>query len=1007
MSSIECSAASSSVSDHIGATGTPVGFGETFESTTPYAGGSADDYKILRPGDFRRPKSQLKLRSALSSRDTHDSGSEASDRTASTSAPISANGHIRDTSPLPPDFDLVIKSPRNLAERQGGDRATFGTQDPDSDGSDAGDDIAMPSELNEEFATVDEHLGPKGGTFAHDMHSKKLCAATSSPRTHDAHLDQLKQEADQLWATYRPGKTPQHAWSASDHSLNSIIATSGQPAHNPHRITSLRRSAAVVLDAVPTRDSKLLRNSVATNSSQSQKSAALSLGGSPVDVLTFPRVTASSSHGSAPLYRGPASSDLHFHRPYTASIVSSASDGSFLSYQQSFESGTSPLLVHRSGTSSRVPSRMLRPATSGSIPNARVGASDFEHSHLMLSAATARPETSNRLTSEQRWQQVRRTKKLTQLLGEEMLLASNATHSEAASHNMRVKHRPQSMPFTAESAVHTSALTTTAGHKTRTLSRKLLRNRNHGVKSLDRASSDMMMQPPASAPASLNRKAAAVLGIAHPYSSGAFARPSAEEMLASDGEMDRISDLQPRAFIPSGLEEFNQPTPKVAQLAAFSAAALDEGASPTLPQDGPFETFDRSHLDHALAISESRKLAAARDERRRRVAKMSRWLGEAVPAELISSGARQLPSAVIRSTEPALDSSSLGHDSAAYTSSELSNPRRGLPSSIASTACNSSALDHGSVSHEGSTGSNLHSFMSIDSSEDEADGEVPATVNRIAGRPRGPLAASHRSVTSSPRSVASALPDRISAYRTSIDSWEYLLDTNDHERLTELASIFHNTRLAPKAAISKTMSSIVRSPHSLDRPASSPAAPSMVPTSAALFECSISRASQSEMLHCSVGAIPRRSAAFLELSDSESDSTEADDELQDIDHLSPYYSATLRQKRIDSQDRSISKLSNFFGSTPSQIVQSQSDIHSGAIATSSGDCIDMIDDQNARRFQPFKAKGNRISQPDALKTMLRSLQEEALDDSELTNVQKSEILRKVQMLKKRTTSMFA
>lgn len=67
----------------------------------------------------------------------------------------------------------------------------------------------------------------------------------------------------------------------------------------------------------------------------------------------------------------------------------------------------------------------------------------------------------------------------------------------------------------------------------------------------------------------------------------------------------------------------------------------------------------------------------------------------------------------------------------------------------------------------------------------------------------------------------------------------------------------------------------------------------------------------------------------------------------------------------------------------------------------------MIDDQNARRFQPFKAKGNRISQPDALKTMLRSLQEEALDDSELTNVQKSEILRKVQMLKKRTTSMFA
>lgn len=995
MASTVHAAASGSVFCTASADKASAGFDEALDPTSSHACGSADDYKILRPGDFKRVKSQLSLRSRPVSR--IDFGSESLGLAASSSSPTNANESTRDASPLPPDFDLIIKNPpHDLAERESGDRATFGNWQ-DSDSSDLEEDAALAPESNEHPELSDELLHTVDESDAHPTKAD-LAAPTSSPRVHDAHLDQLKQEADQVWATYRSGMVPQQSHPALDLSLINSRTTRPQPAQIPERLTSLRRSSTAVVDAIPAAHSKQSRNSVATSSSQSH----LSHVDLRSDVQTFPRITSCLSHGSLMSGRGPPSSDLHFHRPYTASIVSSTSEHSFLSYQHSFESGISPLLLHRAGAPGRLPGQSLRPVTSGSIPNMHVGASDFVPTRHTLPTAAPRPETSNQLTAEQRRQQVRRTKKLTHMLGEEMLLASNTlpsrTHRASVSSDLRGKHRPQSMAFAADLTASNPAFASITGNKTRTLSRKLLHSRSHGTKSLDRALCDMMMQPAASAPASLNRKAAAVLGIAHPYAPGAYNRASVEEMLASDEELDRLTDRQPRTFIPSGLEDFNEPTPKVAQLAAFSAAALDEGASPTLPQDGPFRAFDQSYLDQALAESESRKLAAARHERRRRVAKMSRWLGEAVPAELIISGAGQHQNTYIRSTEAPIDptQSSISHESATYSASELGGTRRG-PTRSSVSVCNTSN-GHGSVSHEGSIVSNLQSFMSIESSDDESDHEPAPIVNCGAAQPQRRVV-ERRSVTSSPASVPSALPDRISAYRNSIDSWEYLLNTNDHDRLTELASIFHDTRTtAPDVATGRTLPLIARPPRSPARPRTSPAVPT-IPLSHSYD--GFSTASRPVQLSSGVGGVPRRSAAFLELTDSDSDSSDADDELHDIDDLTPCYAATLRQRRLGSHDRSISKLSNFFGSTPSQIVRSQSVIRAGGFASSSGDS------DHTEKHQRATANGSKASQPDTLRHVLRSLEQEALNDSNLTTVQKSEISRKVHLLKKRTTKMFA
>ncbi|KAJ9476792.1 hypothetical protein PHBOTO_000453 [Pseudozyma hubeiensis] len=999
MTSIASAAASSSDSIRRDSRITaPCTVRDVSDQMTCQASGSADDYKVLRPGDFRRVKSQLTLRSRPASHHGHGLDLEPAAR-AMPSPPISSDGVTDDASPDPPDFGLVIKaSPHNLSERQGGDRATFGSWDQGSDASDAGRGTVDPPEPNDElFHTVDESAAFYAEAQRAVPSTVEL-AVPSSPRVQDAHLDQLKQEADEVWATYRSGMASQHTSPIMGRKCDQMFAAPTQPAQIPQRITSLRRSSAVVLSALPASDSSRPRGSFATSSSQSH----FSRRDSRHDIHTFPRITSSLSHGSVGSCRGPPSSDFHFRRPHTASLASSTSEGSFLSHQNSFESGMSPLLLYQSGAPGRVPGMVPRPVTSGSIPNTNIGAFGSAHSRSAHSAAGLLPQTSNQLTAEQRRQQVRRTKKLAHMLGEEMLLACNTagspTQRASVATDSRSKNRPHSMPFTADLPMAAPLFTSTAGNKTRTLSRKLLQGRSHGVRSLDRALSDMtMMQLPSSAPASLNRKAAAVLGIAHPYSSAALAQTSAQETLTSDEEPVATANLRPRTFIPSGLEEFNEPTPKVAQLAAFSAAALDEAASPTLPQDGAFRPFDRSHLDQTFVVSESRKLAAARDERRRRVAKMSRWLGEAVPAELIVSDAGQNQSAVIRSTEAPMGSNASSCTS--HDRSELGSLPGELPPS--STCGNSSSIGHGSISHEGFKASALQSFMSIDSSDDESENEVAPAVNRKAADLSTSPATSRRRVAASSASVTSALPDGISAYRNSIESWEYLLNTNNHERLAELASIFHSSPPASNDQSVQTASPIARPPRSSARPRTSSADAGAITTMPFLHPST----SPSRSLSSSVEDGARPSAAFLELTDTESDSSDAEDELLDIDDLSTCYSATLRQKRLGSHDRSISKLSNFFGSTPSQIVRSQSDLRPCAISASDGDSIDVLADQRVRSSR--RSTSGTGSQPDALKSMLRSLEEEALDDSKLTNVQKSEISRKVHLLKKRTTKMFA
>ncbi|SJX60424.1 uncharacterized protein SRS1_11744 [Sporisorium reilianum f. sp. reilianum] len=950
-------------------------FGDASGSSSSHAmGADLDDRRILQPGDFKRVKSHMSLRSRPVLRVDHGLDPASSPpATSSFNKPASAP---LDASLLPPDFDLVIQSrPKQLIEREGGDRATFGPCSHNSDNLDADELATLPTQLRHIKSmhnTVDQDSDTESVLTPHDgaqhvpLSTAPLAPSSSPSSVQDAHLHQLKQEADEMWATHRSAMTPKHRSIALDRNLDTT-----QHAHIPPRVTSSRRSSFVVLNALPSTEPEQPRSSIATSSSHSHSSSQHA--GHPSETLS--RIAASVSHASGTSWRAPISSDLqYFHRPYTASILSSTSEHSFLSYQNSFESGMSPLLLDRSATSSRLPGRIQRPATSGSIPFTPIGVP-----HSASAAAFTRPETTNQLTAEQRRQQVRRTKKLTQMLGEEMLF--NEPLSAHVRSDARGKSRPQSMPFGADSTgvpASAPAFASTAGSKTRALSRKLLHSRSHGAKSLDRALSDMV-QPPPVTPAGLNRKAAAVLGIPHPYSSGALARVSDEGMLASDEELDAQKRMHLRTFVPSGLEEFNEPTPKVGQIAAFSAAALDEAASPTLPQDGPFRALDRSHLDHALAVSESRKLAAARDERRRRVAKMSRWLGEAVPAELIMSGTDQRKNAVIRSTgaHVASHQSSTSHDSAAYTASEVGH-------AASSTGC-------GSSSHEGSA--NLQSFISIDSSDDESDGEVAPTPMQ-----RSTVDASAVAPSSSGAALTSAVRDGISVYRNSIESYEYLLE-NDRERLTELASILHGTRVAvPGTAAPKTVAPVAR-------PLRSPARPRTSPASAAAFASSANasgRASpRSAALSSSVGGFARRSAAFLDLTDSESDSTEADEELQDIDDLSPCYSATLRQRRLDSHDRSISKLSKIFGSTPSQIVRLQSGMH----AASSADSVVWKEEYAVGATQGAGARTAR-RRGEALKTMLRSLEEEALDDSKLNVLQKSEISRRVHLLKKRTTRMF-
>ena len=958
-------------------------------------GAGFDDCRILQPGDFKRVKSQHILQARRASHIDYDLDAGTSSLTAPTSDRISPTHNV---SSLPADFDLVIQScPRALAHREARDRATFGPSDDDLDVSEeATSDLALKNLTMDSVSVADVSSDPEPVLHAHHglAEASSLGDTPEASLTDgDAQLSQLKQEAKEAWACYRPGKTAQQCNLSTVGDRRAAASTSSQPAQIPQRFASLGRSS-FQLKAVTRRDTEQSSGSVAAASSLDLVISAHDTGArSSQSTTPLSRTLVASS-------RGPHTSDMHSHRPYTASILSSASEGSLLSYQQSFDSGMRPLLLGRSVTSNQLSGRPQRPMTAGSIPTAAIASSDLRFSRPLPPLLSNRPETSNRLSAEERRQQVRRTKKLTQMLGEEMLLASDATKHDSnparqslslgpSADQRRKKYRPQSMSFSGDAhgtVASVSPVGVTTGSRTRALSRKLLQSRSHVAKIWDHDPSELE-QPPASAPVQgLNRKAAAILGIAHPYSSGALARHTLE-----DGEeLNIMEEIHHSAhpFIHASLEEFNEPTPKVAQLAAFSAAALDEGASPTLPQDGPFRSFDPSHLHQALAMSESRKLAATRDERRRRVAKMSRWLGEAVPADLISSDARQGQKAVIRSTGLPASShpSSMSHDSAGYAASEVGSANHTTSSVAADTASH----DERFVSRDGSIASGMQSFMSIDSSDEESDNEAAPAAN---DEPKARRALTQRRSVI-PLPVAS---DNISPYRSSIDSYEYLLE-NDHKRLNELASILHNARTSDDHVPQPPAAPITRPPRSPARPRTSPATSGARADNSRLSQplsANDSHANRRLTTSESVDGVNRRSAAFLELSDSESDSSEAD-ELHDGDDFS-FYSSSLRSRPASSHDRSISKLSNFFGSTPSQIVRSQSDFRptvpsAGSISIASS---------------AHKAQHSRVSQPDALKTILKSLEEEAMDDAKLTSLQKSEISRKVNLLKKRTTKIFA
>ncbi|ETS63612.1 hypothetical protein PaG_01911 [Moesziomyces aphidis] len=985
----------------------PHRFGEVTGSTSSHGSSGLDDYKVLQPGDFARMKGQLSLRSRPASR--IDWVIDSDQYNAIAASPGVPN-LLHDASPLPPDFDLVLPARQHhLHDQATSNRATFGPWSDESEHTHEG--AAAWADAKEDLLSVaDEGSDTDAALQTNDTALQStqaqpaaapLSAEEETPQAvkQDTHLSQLKMEAEAAWANYRPGLRPL----ISEHeSLASTSSTPGTPAQVPQRLASLRRSSLVAHAALAKPQQGSNHNYSASHSSISLSSLAHDTGTpSSLHAKLEPEYV---PHPARPFGRGSlgsiraSPSEARFQRPYTASILSSTSEGSLLSYQNSFESGLSPLLLNRAATSGRLHGRSQRPATAGSITVSAAPLRDLHLPRPHLSASSGRPETTNQLSAEERRQQVRRTKKLAQMLGEEMLFATNAhsqqldpaprSHSLVASpaDGRSRKHRPQSMPFSATGHVDApGTFASNAGSKTRAFSRKLLHSRTHGVKSWDHASSGLNQN---AVYLNLNRKAADVLGIPHPYSSNARANVYAGDTFSSDEELNRVEEIRShtRPFVPSGLEEFNEPTPKVDQLAAFSAAALDEAASPTLPQDGPFRPFDRSEIDQALAVSESRKLAAARDERRRRVAKMSRWLGEAVPAELISSGTKAGPGAVIVSTGPS-DPARFG--SPATTTSDA-HSLCGAPSS---SACQPSSRSHGSISHESSVASNLHSFMSIDSSDEESGDDAAPTI--ATGR----VLTDVRLVASSPRSRAServAASDSLSTYRNSIESYEYLLE-NDRRRLGELASIFQHGRSAPRPSTVDTISARSRPIRPNGRPQTSPVTGSMPDGRRRGFQ-SLGHADYE-----SDERPPRPSAAFLELSDSESDSSEAD-ELPESDDASSF-PTSRRQRAAHLHDRSISKLSNFFGSTPSQIVRSQSDMR---VATSSVDSVSTVGNGSLNSRPARGGNGMRsLSQPEALKTMLRSLEEEAMDDSKLNPFQKSEISRRVHRLKKRTTKIFS
>lgn len=333
----------------------------------------------------------------------------------------------------------------------------------------------------------------------------------------------------------------------------------------------------------------------------------------------------------------------------------------------------------------------------------------------------------------------------------------------------------------------------------------------------------------------------------------------------------------------------------------YSSAATPSRATSLSPKPCPVGARSSNDAE-TCAASDEEQAAFLRGMRRRRLAKMSRWLGEAIPVELISS------------TTTRNHHKDDQHDKSDETCH--------IPwADVLATHCaQSDTLSQSFAPYEDRRGSNpspMESFMSVDSSdsEDESAESHPRRFRRPASS-TGTPAPLDAEVGQEPCADVSDLPQGDILTRC---------ERSERERLARSSTL---------------------------------------------------------------DDVPRRSAAFLDLADTEScvsqpgfDATIDDTNLAGVQayQTTPYVAAS-------ASDRSISKLSNFFGSTPSQIVRSQSELGTSTC--------------------PFGTTNNLTSllTVGVSRTKLKSVEDEVMEMNKSDALPSS---RKLWLMKRRTTQLFS
>ncbi|PWN92037.1 hypothetical protein FA10DRAFT_81499 [Acaromyces ingoldii] len=324
-----------------------------------------------------------------------------------------------------------------------------------------------------------------------------------------------------------------------------------------------------------------------------------------------------------------------------------------------------------------------------------VGVGDGSSSNGSSSSASAgtllpRPEMRNDLTSEERREQLRRAQKLASLLGGEVLASSDGEDAgrEALRHKRSSPRIPglprrQSDPFDvlmhrsviasspssreeSRYSIHASKAgpredETAPGPTTSTLRARRSRSAL-GLVGRERSSSISSPLAPTQPPLDIHPKAAAILGL--PHSKGLFAfRPSVTTPPAStngdddneihakgqnsatsdsvaswvtsqldqDHEADQDKDDVGATTLPSSrdsIEMLESDDDAVAEDQEEQGLSLRQGSRVL------GEAIQRKTFDSTLLTSSSP--AWIREERRKRVTKITRWLGDVVPAHLVT-----------------------------------------------------------------------------------------------------------------------------------------------------------------------------------------------------------------------------------------------------------------------------------------------------------------------------------------------------------------------------------